>query len=304
MKISLVVPCYNEEGNVAPFYKEAVSVFGGSGYDFEIVYVNDGSTDGTLDVLKKLATGPAAVRVIDFSRNFGKEAAVLAGLNHADGDYVTVIDADLQQHPAIALQMVKRLEANPEIDCVAAYQEERTDSKVLSLFKKAFYALINGMSETEFRQGASDFRTFRRPMVDAIIGMKEYHRFSKGIFSWVGFRTEYMAYTADKRMEGESKWSFSKLFRYAVDGIEAFSTFPLRLPLILGVVFIILSLPLFIIFAAGEGKTEIAVIFFVGGVILTCLGILGEYLAKVYVQAKDRPVYIVRQVINNRRADK
>lgn len=300
MKLSFVVPCYNEEGNVAPFYKEVLGAFSGTGYDFEIVFVNDGSSDSTLAVLKKLATGPIPVKIVDFSRNFGKEAAVLAGLQNAEGDFVTVIDADLQQHPITVLQMVKRLEENSEIDCVAAYQAERSDSKVLSLFKKAFYLLINGMSETEFKQGASDFRTFRRPMVDAILDMQEYHRFSKGIFSWVGFNTEYMPYVADKRLQGKSKWSFTKLFRYAVDGIEAFSTVPLRLPLIIGILFVLLSLPLFILLAVLKVYLEIAVIFFVGGVILICLGILAEYLAKIYVQGKNRPVYIVRQIINNR----
>ena len=187
--------------------------------------------------------------------------------------------------------MLGTLEGDESVDCVAAFQESRGESKPLAFFKKSFYKLINKMSDTQFFQGASDFRCMRRRMVDAVIGMKEYHRFSKGLFSWVGFNTVYMPYTAAPRAAGDSKWSFRKLFRYAVDGIESFSTAPLRLPLYLGVLVIL-------IFAAKE-FIDIAVMFFVGGTVLFCMGIMGEYLAKAYVQGKGRPVYIVKEIIDN-----
>ena len=300
MKLSLVVPCYNEEGNIAPFYKAVADSFDGHDFDYEIVFVNDGSTDGTLGVLKKLVTGPAAIKIISFSRNFGKEAAMLAGLENVDGDYVTVIDADLQQHPSVVLDMIEKLDVNPDIDCVAAYQDKRDENAKMSFFKDTFYKVVNLVTDTGFVSGASDFRTFRRPMVDSIISMKEYFRFSKGIFSWVGYNTEYIPYTVNERASGESKWSFVKLLKYAVDGIEAFTTRPLRLPLWLGILFIIISLPLFIIALATDKSVTASVVFFVGGTILACMGILGEYLAKTYMQGKNRPVYIVKEKISNR----
>ena len=300
MKLSLVVPCFNEEGNIAPFYKAVADTFNGHDFDYEIVFVNDGSTDGTLQVLKKLVTGPIAIKIISFSRNFGKEAAMLAGLENAGGEYVTIIDADLQQHPSVVLDMIEKLDVNPDIDCVAAYQDERSEDKKMSFFKEGFYKIVNLITDTEFVSGASDFRTFRRPMVDSITGMKEYFRFSKGLFSWVGYNTEYIPYTVRERASGESKWSFAKLFKYALDGIEAFTVRPLRIPLWLGILFIVFSLPLFIIALATDRSVTPSAVFFVGGTILACMGILGEYLAKTYMQGKNRPVYIIKENISNR----
>ncbi|MBQ4243650.1 MAG: glycosyltransferase family 2 protein [Clostridia bacterium] len=301
MKLSLVVPCFNEEQSVIPFYKEAVSTFDALGYDYEIVFVNDGSRDGTLDMLKKLLDGPAAVKVVSFSRNFGKEAAMLAGLENAQGDYVSVIDADLQQHPSVVADMVKILDEEPDVDCVAAYQEKRDESGFMSLCKKSFYKIINRVSDTEFVDGASDFRTFRRQMVDEIVNMKEYFRFSKGIFSFVGFNTKYIPYTVGERVGGESKWNFTKLLRYALSGIISFTTSPLRIPLYLGILFIILSLPLFIVLLILHKGLTISAVYFVGGVILCSIGIIGEYLAKAYIQGKNRPVYIVKENLSNRK---
>ena len=300
MKLSLVVPCYNEEENVALFYKEAMNTFEGTDLDYELVFVNDGSGDGTLDMLKKLCSGPVEMRIISFSRNFGKEAAMLAGLEAAAGDYVTVIDADLQQKPSTALEMVRILESNPDIDVVAAYQESRSESKSLSFVKDTFYKVINKFSDTEFRENASDFRTFRRPVVDAITGIKEYFRFSKGIFSWVGFNTQYLPYTPDERANGETKWSFKKLLKYAVDGIESFTVMPLKIPFVLGALFILISVILFVIQLVRHAGVAVAAVFFTGGVILACLGIIGEYLAKTYVQGKNRPIYIIKENITNR----
>lgn len=302
MKLSLVVPCYNEEDNIALFCRETMQAFSDSAVNYEIVFVNDGSTDGTLQMLKRVSAGPIPMKIIDFSRNFGKEAAMLAGLEAAEGDYVTVIDADLQQKPSIALEMVKMLEEDESIDCVAAFQEERAEGGILTFFKKSFYAIINRFSDTEFIQGASDFRTFRRPMVDAIIGMKEYYRFSKGLFSWVGFNTKYIPYQAESRAAGESKWSFTKLFKYALDGIESFSIAPLRIPFVLALLFFVISVVLFVVFAIGATEyIVIPVVFFVGSVILDCVGIVGEYLAKTYIQGKDRPVYIIRGTYTNQK---
>lgn len=231
MKLSLVVPCYNEQDNVRAFYDAAVNAFLGCGYEYELVMVNDGSRDNTGIELKKLfyeKREETPITIVQFSRNFGKEAAILAGMKHAKGDLVTLIDADLQQRPEIVREMVQILDEHPEYDCVAAFQKERNEGRGLSFFKREFYRLINQMSEVEFVNGASDFRTCRRKMVDAILSMPEYHRFSKGIFSWVGFDTYYIPYVAEERHAGKTKWSFWKLFKYAVEGIIGYSTAPLK----------------------------------------------------------------------------
>lgn len=312
MKLSLVVPCYNEEGNVPLFYDAVKKDFEGSGIDYELVFVNDGSRDGTFRELKKLCDGDIPVKIVNFSRNFGKESAMYAGLKESEGEYVTIIDADLQQKPSIALDMVRTLEAEPEYDCVAAYQEQRHESKLLVFFKKSFYKTINKFSDTEFTQGASDFRTFRRPMVEAILEMDEYFRFSKGLFSWVGFNTKFIPYEAEERATGTSKWSFTKLFKYALEGIFAFTTAPLRISTILGLLTAFLSIVYLIVVVvqklcfgiAVEGYATIVVlILLLGGIQLTCIGIIGEYIARTYVQTKGRPIYIAKQVIKNHKYD-
>lgn len=312
MKLSLVVPCYNEEGNVPLFYDAVKKDFEGSGIDYELVFVNDGSRDGTFRELKKLCDGDIPVKIVNFSRNFGKESAMYAGLKESEGEYVSIIDADLQQKPSIALDMVRTLEAEPEYDCVAAYQEQRHESKLLVFFKKSFYKTINKFSDTEFTQGASDFRTFRRPMVEAILEMDEYFRFSKGLFSWVGFNTKFIPYEAEERVTGTSKWSFTKLFKYALEGIFAFTTAPLRISTILGLLTAFLSIIYLIVVVvqklcfgiAVEGYATIVVlILLLGGIQLTCIGIIGEYIARTYVQTKGRPIYIAKQVIKNHKYD-
>ena len=213
MKLSLVVPCYNEEANIKLFFNEVNSVFLCNVDDYEFVFVNDGSTDKTFENLKELYEENSAynIQVLSFSRNFGKESAMYAGLKAAKGDYVCIIDADLQQSPEVVLQMLQEIEKDDSIDCVAAYQEERNEGALLSNLKTAFYTIINKLAEVDFVNGASDFRLFNRKMVDAVLSMSEYHRFSKGIFSWVGFNTAYIAYEAKERENGESKWSFLKL---------------------------------------------------------------------------------------------
>ena len=308
MKLSLVIPCYNEEKNILLFYEAVKKDFSGVDFEYELVFVNDGSRDGTFKELKKLCNGDLPVKIVNFSRNFGKEAAMYAGLRESEGDYVTIIDADLQQKPSIALDMVNTLDNEPEYDCVAAYQDIRNESKALVFFKNCFYKLINKFSDTEFTQGASDFRTFRRHMVEAILSMDEYFRFSKGLFSWVGFKTKFIPYVADERATGESKWSFTKLFKYAMDGIFAFSTTPLRISTIIGLVTAFLSIIyLFVVviqkLAFGinvEGYATIVVlILLLGGIQLCCIGIIGEYIARTYIQTKNRPIYIAKDVIKN-----
>lgn len=313
MKLSLVVPCYNEENNVSLFYEAAKSDFSGAGFDYEIVFVNDGSHDGTFKELQKLMDGDIPVKIVNFSRNFGKESAMYAGLRESEGDYVTIIDADLQQRPAIALDMVRMLDSEPEYDCIAAFQDKRKEGKVLSFFKNSFYKLINKFADTEFVQGASDFRTFRRPMVEAILSMDEYFRFSKGLFSWVGFNTKFIPYEVQERATGTSKWSFRKLFKYALDGIFAFTTAPLRIATILGLVtsfFSILYLIIVVIqklafgIAVAGYATIVVLILLLGGIQLCCIGIIGEYIARTYIQTKGRPIYIAKDVLKNDKYDK
>ncbi|MGN0547598.1 MAG: glycosyltransferase family 2 protein [Acutalibacteraceae bacterium] len=313
MKLSLVVPCYNEEKNVSLFYEAAKSDFSGAGFDYEIVFVNDGSRDGTFKELQKLMNGDIPVKIVNFSRNFGKESAMYAGLRESEGDYVTIIDADLQQRPAIALDMVRMLDSEPEYDCIAAFQDKRKEGKVLTFFKNSFYKLINKFADTEFVQGASDFRTFRRPMVEAILSMDEYFRFSKGLFSWVGFNTKFIPYEVQERATGTSKWSFRKLFKYALDGIFAFTTAPLRIATILGLVtsfFSIIYLIIVVIqklafgIAVAGYATIVVLILLLGGIQLCCIGIIGEYIARTYIQTKGRPIYIAKDVLKNGKYDK
>jgi len=306
MKLSLVVPCYNEEGNVKRFFNEVNNAFLCNVDDYEFVFVNDGSEDKTFDNLKELYEENSAynIQVLSFSRNFGKESAMYAGLKASKGDFVCIIDADLQQSPQVVLKMLDEIEKDESVDCVAAYQEERNEGALLSNFKSAFYTIINKLAEVDFVNGASDFRLLNRKMVDAVLSMSEYHRFSKGIFSWVGFNTKYIAYEAKERELGESKWSFLKLFKYAIDGIVAFSTMPLRLSIATGFITAIASIIYLIVVVFQKliqgidvpGYASIIVlILFLGGMQLFCLGILGEYLAKVYVQTKNRPLYILKE---------
>ena len=313
MKLSLVVPCYNEEKNVSLFYDAVKNDFSSADFDYEIVFVNDGSKDGTFKELQKLCEGDIPVKIVNFSRNFGKESAMYAGLKESEGDYVTIIDADLQQRPSIALDMVNMLDDEPEYDCVAAYQEERKESKLLVFFKNSFYKLINKFSDTEFIQGASDFRTFRRPMVEAILSMDEYFRFSKGLFSWVGFNTKFIPYEVEERATGTSKWSFKKLFKYALEGILAFTTAPLRIATLIGLFSSFLSIvylvivvvqKLFFGIAVAGYATIVVLILLIGGLQLCGLGIIGEYIARTYIQTKNRPIYIAKNVIKNHKYDK
>ena len=310
MKLSLVIPCYNEQDNIIPFFKETAKAFKELPKEvksLEMIFINDGSSDLTSQKLKDLyASYPSVVSVVEFSRNFGKEAAMLAGLRHASGDFITIIDADLQQRPEIVVNMVKHLLENEDCDMVAAYQDKRNEGKFMSFMKKAFYKCINITSETEFFQGASDFRTFRKRVAEAILSLPEYYRFSKGIFSWIGFNTFYMPYTAEERHSGESKWSFLKFLKYAIDGIIAFTTLPLRVATVSGFVIFLASI-IYMIFVVLKRiihgvdvpgyATIVVLILFLGGLQLLLLGVVGEYIARTYIQGKNRPVYIEKEVL-------
>ncbi len=313
MKLSLVIPCYNEENNVERFFEVSRQAFADSGITVEYVFVNDGSRDGTLQRLKKLyAEQDACLRIVSFARNFGKEAAIYAGLQNATGELTCVIDADLQQRPEIALEMVRILEREPELDCVAAFQEDRKESAVLSWFKSMFYKVINAMTTVPFTNGASDFRTFRTNVRDAILQMGEYHRFSKGIFSWVGYNVRFIPYVVCQRESGESKWSFIKLFKYAIDGIVAFTTAPLMLPTVLGglcaggsALYFLIRLILGFCGLPWSAIGFLAtVIFFVGGLIMLCLGVMGMYLSRIYLQVKDRPIYLAKEILTKEEGEK
>ena len=307
MKLSLVIPCFNEQENVYAFYCACKQAFSGlNNHDkYEFIFVNDGSRDNTWEELKKIEQlEPSNLKLINFSRNFGKEAAMYAGLQKASGDYVSIIDADLQQRPEIVVEMVDFLEAHEDYDAVAAYQSERIEGKVTSFLKRAFYKIINGMCEIEFQSGASDFRTFRRSVVEAILNMPEYFRFSKGIFSWVGFKTHYMPYVAEERHAGTTSWSVRKLFAYALDGIVSFSVFPLKIATYLGICSAAASI-LYMLFVIAQKliwgirvpgyATIIVLLLLLGGVQLVIMGIIGAYLARIYIQGKNRPIYIVKE---------
>ena len=308
MKLSLVVPCYNEAENVAAFQDAVIGAFEGCSYDYEIIFVNDGSRDATLHNLKKLhAAQKCPVKVISFSRNFGKEAGLFAGLQHASGDYISLIDADLQQRPEIVRDMVDILDNEPDCDVVAAYQDRRGEGKVLSFFKKSFYKIINMLSSVTLQPDASDFRTFRRSVRDSIVELNEYHRFSKGIFAWVRYNTEFIPYTACERHSGTSKWNFWKLVNYAIEGIIGYSTAPLRLATFLGILTGIASV-LYLLWVIIEKlvwgiavpgyATTIVLTLLLGAVQLFCIGIIGEYVGRTFEQSKDRPIYIAKEILD------
>ena len=313
MKLSLVVPCYNEAENVAAFQAAAIGAFQDCGYDFEIVFVDDGSKDATMAQLRQIfARQECPVKVVSFSRNFGKESGIYAGLQHASGEYICFIDADLQQRPEIVRDMVRILDESPEYDVVAAYQDRRGEGKVLSYFKKSFYGIINRLSNVSLKADASDFRTFRRSVAESILALGEYHRFSKGIFAWVGYNTCFIPYVACERVAGVSKWNFFKLFNYAIDGIVGYSTKPLRIATFLGgltsvAAFLYLFVVLLQKLIAGIDipgyATIIVLILFLGGMQLFCIGIIGEYVGRTFEQSKGRPVYIAREILSYENKD-
>lgn len=302
--LSIIVPCYNEEAALPLFYREATRVLCEMGEVYELIFVNDGSRDGTLGVLKTLAESDERVTYLSFSRNFGKESAMYAGFCNARGDYVAVMDADLQDPPALLPQMLAALQSD-EFDSVATRRVSRAgEPPVRSWFARRFYRMINRISDADIVDGARDYRLMKRSMVDAILAMDEYNRFSKGIFGWVGFRTKWLAYENVARVAGETKWSFWKLCKYAVDGIINFSQAPLSIASWFGMFMTALSFVMLVIIVlrrlifgdpvAGWAST-ICVIIFIGGLQLFCLGIMGQYIAKTYMETKRRPHFIVAE---------
>lgn len=307
-KISIIVPCYNEEAALVHFWpairKVADEMSAGYSLCFELLFVDDGSKDRTLEMLRDFAGRDARVRYISFSRNFGKESAIYAGLQNATGDYVAVMDADLQDPPDLLPQMYEKLQ-DDNCDSVATRRVDRIgEPPIRSFFARCFYKIMNRISDAEVVDGVRDYRLMKRKMVDAIVSMGEYNRFSKGIFGWVGFRTQYLAYENVRRVAGETKWSFWKLLLYSLQGIVAFSTAPLAIASLLGLLFclaaFVMVLYIFIktlLFGdpVGGWPSLACIILFIGGVQMLCLGILGQYLAKTYLETKHRPIYIVSE---------
>lgn len=304
-KISLIIPCYNEEECIPIFDQEMEGIIERmQEYEFEILYVDDGSKDKTLQVIRRLSRDRHYVRYLSFSRNFGKEAAMYAGFCNATGDYVAVLDADLQDPPSLLPEMVRILE-DGEYDSVATRRKDREGEPfVRSFFARMFYQIINKISDADIVDGARDYRMMKREMVDVIVQMGEQNRFSKGIFGWIGFRTYWYSYENKERASGETKWSFWKLLKYSLDGIVSFSQMPLNLASWMGVTCTGMSLLaiLFIIFkklAFGEDvqgwASNMCVILFIGGIQLFCLGVIGQYIGKTYAETKKRPHYIVSE---------
>lgn len=302
MKISVVVPCYNEEESVGLFYKEMSSVAEKMEYEFEYIFVNDGSKDNTLEILMELSSRDERVKYISFSRNFGKESAIYAGFSKASGDYVVMMDADLQDPPKLLPQMVEYIQQG--YDSVATRRVTRKgEPPIRSFFARMFYKIINKISDVDIVDGARDYRLMTKQMKDAIVSMKEYNRFSKGIFGWVGFKTKWLEYENVERVAGETKWNFWKLFLYSLEGIVAFSTAPLVLASMFGIIFCLLAfiMILFIVVRTivfgdpvAGWPSMVCIIFLIGGIQLLCIGIIGQYLSKTYLETKKRPQYIIK----------
>lgn len=299
VKLSLIVPCYNEEGNVENFLKETKEAMKTYTDSYEIVFVNDGSKDSTPSKLREIfdENKDVNIKVINFSRNFGKEAAMFAGFTQTVGEYITIIDADLQQDPKYAVEMAKILDSNSDCDMVAAYQAHRKEGKALSKGKHLFYKTISKMSGIDFISDASDFRTLRKCVADTIVALPEYHRFSKGIFSWVGYNTISIPYEVRDRESGETKWNLKKLISYAVEGIMAYTDKPLKLPLYLGAILLVISVILGVLGLFVPYYGIISAILFVGSLVLVCQGVNGAYLGKVHTQVKDRPIFIAKEIL-------
>ena len=309
--ISIVVPCYNEEEAIPLYYEAMTKQMQKMDYvDFEIVFVNDGSKDKSLEIMRKIAKKDKRVRYVSFSRNFGKEAGMYAGLEATTGDFVTTMDVDLQDPPALLEEMYKGI-TEEGYDCVATKSTSRNGySPLRKLFTKWFYDIIGRISKTEMVAGARDYRMMTRQMVDAILSLKEYNRYSKGLFSFVGFDTKWIEFENQERSAGTTKWNFWKLFSYAVDGIVGFSTEPLLFAALIGLIFCLIAFIMIIVIIVRTiiwsdpvaGWPSLAcIIFFVGGINLFCTGIIGEYLAKTYLETKKRPIYIVKETEKTRK---
>ena len=303
--LSVIISCYNEEETIPLFYKEIIKIAKKMKYlDFEFIFVNDGSKDLTLDILKKLNKKDKRVKYISFSRNFGKEAAMLAGLEKSTGDYITLMDADLQDPPSM-LEDMYNIIVEEQYDCVGTRRVTRKGEPIIrSFFARQFYKIINKLSDIEMVDGARDYRLMTRQMVDAILSLKEYNRYSKGLFSFVGFKTKWLEYENVERVAGETKWNFWKLFIYAMDGITAFSTKPLIISAFIGFLFCIISFIMILVIIiktliygdpVSGWPSLVCIIFMVSGIQLFGIGIIGQYLSKTYLETKNRPIYIIKE---------
>ena len=303
-RVTVIVPCFNEQEAIPIYYKEMCKIMlQMQDVDMELLFVDDGSTDRTLSVMKTLHTLDERCQYLSFSRNFGKEAAIYAGLKNAAGDYVAIMDVDLQDPPELLPQMYQILEEE-EYDNVATKRSTRTgEPRIRSFLSEAFYKCINRISKTEIVNGARDYRLMKRKMVDAVLEMSEYNRFSKGIFEWVGFRTKWLEFENVERSAGETKWSLRKLFKYSLEGIMGFSVAPLSLASVIGLLFCVFSFFMILVIVVrtvvwgdpvNGWPSLVCIIFMVGGVQLLCTGIVGQYLAKTYLETKHRPIYILK----------
>lgn len=302
-KISIIVPCYNESESIPYFYEEVKKVIKEMGVKLELLFVNDGSKDSTLDIIKGLC-GNDEVKFISFSRNFGKEAAMWAGLNMATGDYVTIMDCDLQDPPSLLPKMLRYIEEE-KYDIVGTRRVTRKgEPAIRSFFARCFYKIINKMSKVEMVDGARDFRLMTRQVVNSILELREYNRYSKGLFSFVGYDTKWLEYENIQRVAGETKWSFWKLLIYAIEGIVAFTTIPLTIAITIGLIFCLIAFVMIIVviiktLVVGDPTSGwpsmVCIIFMVSGIQLLCLGLIGEYLAKIYLEVKNRPIYIIKE---------
>lgn len=305
-KISIIIPCYNEEEAIPIYYKEMFKIIKRmKQVDFELLFINDGSSDKSLEEMRKLSNLHKEVKYISFSRNFGKEAAMMAGLDYASGDYVAIMDVDLQDPPEKLEEMYKIIKNNSDIDCVGLKTNSHDDyGFIRKFFTNCFYKIIGKMSKTEMVPGARDFRLMTRQMVDAIISLREYNRYSKGLFSFVGFNTEWLTYKIPERKAGKTTWNFFKLCAYAFDGILAFTTTPLTIAAFIGVIFCLVSLIAIIVIIiktllfgdpVDGWPSLVCIMFFLSGIQLFCTGIIGAYLSKTYTEVKKRPIYIVKE---------
>ena len=304
-KISVIIPCFNEEASL-PFYKkEILKVMQQmSSEEFELLFINDGSKDTTLHLLKQYAAEDTRFKYVSFSRNFGKEAAIYAGLQHSTGDYVCIMDADLQDPPSLLPKMYDIVK-NQGYDSVATRRVSRKgEPAIRSFFARMFYKIINRISDADIVDGARDYRLMNRAMVDAIVSMNEYNRFSKGIFGWVGFKTKWLEYENVERVAGETKWSFWKLFKYSIEGMTAFSVLPLQIASVFGVLFSSIAFIMIIVIIirtlifgdpTSGWPSMVCIVMMIGGIQLLCIGILGQYLSKTYLETKHRPIYIKKE---------
>ena len=304
-KISVIVPCFNEDASL-PFYKEEILkvMHQMPSEEFELLFINDGSKDKTLDLLKQYASEDERFKYVSFSRNFGKEAAIYAGLQYSTGDYVCIMDADLQDPPSLLPEMYDIVK-NQEYDSVATRRVSRKgEPAIRSFFARIFYKIINRISDADIVDGARDYRLMNRAMVDAIVSMSEYNRFSKGIFGWVGFNTKWLEYENVERVAGETKWSFWKLFKYSIEGMTAFSVLPLQIASIFGVLFSTIAFIMIIVIIirtlifgdpTSGWPSMVCIVMMIGGIQLLCIGILGQYLSKTYLETKHRPIYIEKE---------